>query len=233
MKKTALYILIAVGLALFTWGVMLLLITGLLVALVPTLSPVLTSPPWMVPWGFTVELLTALGLIRLLSKGDWGRYGFSLRGNLELKKAAVAGLIVTCAINGVARILNLFFPITGHPSPTISVLYAVSVYCIFGPITEEIIFRGLTQSYLAMHLKGSFTLFKWRITFPALIAAILHAGVHIPLLFAGADILSVILIVSANFVVAVMLGYFRDQTGSLAAPILIHALYNVIGFIIP
>ena len=97
------------------------------------------------------------------------------------------------------------------------------------PIQEELIFRGLFQGYLATHIQSSIKIWKWKLTVPALIGAIVFSLVHLALLSVEASLGGVLFIVVGAFILGIIAGYFRAETGSLIGPIIVHSLFNLTG----
>ncbi len=91
----------------------------------------------------------------------------------------------------------------------------VLVVVVCAPLTEEFAFRGGFQ----MGLRGLRVSRWWRIW----ITSALFAGVHIPVLVAGAEASGI----ATLFMLAVVLGWLMERTGRIAAPITAHALFNL------
>lgn len=226
------YILIGLGLVALIMFVMPNLVLKGLTWVIPSLASALKSKPFLgPPIGISIELATTLVLIEVISRGSWTRYGFKTSGNLMILKVVVASLILSISCVLIGNVINIFAPMGNSPYVYMesSPLLAILAGWIFAPITEEVVFRGLIQSYLSEHITDSLTLFKWRITLPALIGAIFFAAVHTVLLFQGASISVTIFTVLSAFVSGITAGYFRDETSSLVGPFIIHILFNVIG----
>jgi CAAX amino terminal protease family. len=152
---------------------------------------------------------------------------------LMIFKVLVTGLVLAVSCVLIGKVIANFAPMGSYPYAyaASSPLQAMFVFWIFGSFTEEVVFRGLIQSYLSEHITGSFALLKWRITFPALIGTIFFSLAHIALLFQGANISMTVYIVLSAFVSGIASGYFRDKTGSLIGSFIVHMLFNVIGSI--
>jgi membrane protease YdiL (CAAX protease family) len=65
-----------------------------------------------------------------------------------------------------------------------------------------------------------------------LITATFFGLVHLALLSQGAATLQAITIVLVALILGIIAGYFRDKTGSLVAPIIVHSLFNITGSIV-
>lgn len=93
-----------------------------------------------------------------------------------------------------------------RPDTALDWLLAAMALCVFAPIGEELIFRGLMQQALRNTVGGPLA---------AVVIGLLFALLHFsPWYFLGLATLGV------------MMGLALERTGSLFAPILLHAAYN-------
>jgi membrane protease YdiL (CAAX protease family) len=83
---------------------------------------------------------------------------------------------------------------------------------LLSPVAEEILFRGLFYGALAHRFKPIWVIF---------ITSAAFALVHMQLIY-----------LVPLFIVGLVLGWARDKTGSLTAPILIHGLNNALALLI-
>ena len=155
-------------------------------------------------------------------------------------KAAVFAAIVLAtawfplqSIGSIAAWLQLFFgggqaPAEGHStfellrtSPSFALASAMVVVILAcAPITEELAFRGgLLRALRGMRLP------PWT---SIAIASALFAAVHIPALTAGAMASGL----TTLFALGVVLGWLMERTGRITAPIVAHALFNLINLIL-
>lgn len=96
-------------------------------------------------------------------------------------------------------------------------LFAMPV--IVYPVVEEIIFRGLIQDLVYRYLSSATI---GPVTLANILTSVLFTGLHFiyhPPLWAA-----------LVFFPSLVFGFFRDSTGGIAAPILLHVFYNA-GFI--
>jgi membrane protease YdiL (CAAX protease family) len=117
--------------------------------------------------------------------------------------------------------LGLFFILQPSLQPgwplaaPVMFLLPVLVY----PILEEIVFRGLIQELVHDYLSKSSL---GPVSVANLLTSLLFAGLHFvyhPPLWAA-----------LVFFPSLVFGFFKDRTGSLTAPILLHVFYNA-GFL--
>ncbi|MDH3584508.1 MAG: CPBP family glutamic-type intramembrane protease, partial [Phycisphaerae bacterium] len=88
----------------------------------------------------------------------------------------------------------------------------VAVAVIGAPLVEEIVFRGLLQTALR---HARIVLRRWGVI---VVASAVFTGIHV----GAADWHAM----PALFVLSLGLGFLYERTGSLWAPILMHALFN-------
>ena len=90
-------------------------------------------------------------------------------------------------------------------------LYPALLY----PIVEEWIFRGFVQEFVHRHLQA------WRL------GPLSHANILTSLLFTALHFINHPPLAAAMvFIPSLLFGFFKDRTGQLAAPVLLHIFYN-------
>ncbi len=80
---------------------------------------------------------------------------------------------------------------------------------VIAPIAEEVFFRGLLQTFLVNVLRS-----RW---IAIAVASLAFAGVHVSQAYA----------IPALALLAVLIGYVYERTGSLLPPIVLHAVFNL------
>jgi len=168
-------------------------------------------------------------LILILSKGRISEYGFKVRGDLKIKKTIMVGLIAGFIITSS----TLALPVNSPPGvEEFSFFEFVIFVWILASIAEEVLTRGLIQSYLSP-LKGyGFSILGFPVSPPVLVAALFFGGMHFGLLTVGLDSFSVWVIVISAFFMGIIAGYYREKTESIIPAIIIHMLFNICGSII-
>lgn len=166
------------------------------------------------------------------SRPRWaiGAFGLGAVHGSHLKTAAFATLLALPVVFAANTLMSLFTHLLGGEPPTsghelltwfqdtdhkavLLVLLAISVVVI-APIMEEIIYRGVVQTWL-FRLLGKET--RWLVL---VIASAMFASVHLA---------SVPLeVLPALFLLGVILGWVYETTRSLWPGIMIHALFNAI-----
>lgn len=187
---------------------------------------VVKNNPWMsIPIISSVTICIAMLLMAIIGKRRFAQYGFKLPKGSYVWKPIPVGFVVGIVINVLAELGRVELAWVGQiPLPYFILLSWIGV-----PIQEELIFRGLFQGYLAAHIKRSITISRWRLTIPALIGAIVFSLVHLALLSVEAALGGVLFIVVGAFILGIVAGYFRAETGSLIGPIIVHSLFNLTG----
>jgi membrane protease YdiL (CAAX protease family) len=95
----------------------------------------------------------------------------------------------------------------------------VAVAVVLAPLGEETLYRGLVEGYLLQHAS------LWvAVAEPALLFSLMHIAP-----FRGAPRAYTVFVLSFALVVGLIAGYYRAYTGSLAAPVTVHALANLVG----
>jgi len=86
---------------------------------------------------------------------------------------------------------------------------------LFYPVIEELVFRGMIQDLAGRHLHA------WRI------GPLSHANIITSLLFTALHFINhPPLWAAAVFIPSLLFGFFRERSGTLAAPVLLHVFFN-------
>lgn len=176
--------------------------------------------------------ITTLLVAHATFLGGLRGFGIGRHGGRFVVIYTLAGWLVTVTVCGVViwfteHVIRIVSPGYQEPEHTVfralqdpSVPVWVRVTAVVGaillaPVGEELLFRGVLQTGLkkVMPYRRHTLLHRWlAILFTALIFGFMHTGTpqYIP----------------ALFMLAVVLGYIYERTGSLTIPILIHILFN-------
>jgi membrane protease YdiL (CAAX protease family) len=187
---------------------------------------VVKANPWMaIPIISSVTICIAMLLIAIVGKRRFAQYGFKLPKGSDVWKPLPVGFVVGTILNVLPEFGRVELTWMGQiPFP-----YFILLSWMGLPIQEELIFRGLFQGYLATHIQSSIKIWKWKLTVPALIGAIVFSLVHLALLSVEASLGGVLFIIVGAFILGIIAGYFRAETGSLIGPIIVHSLFNLTG----
>ncbi|MCK4631761.1 MAG: CPBP family intramembrane metalloprotease [candidate division Zixibacteria bacterium] len=176
--------------------------------------------------GELAMLVCAFLLILLVSRGRISLYGFKVARDLTWGRVVLLGLGLGVLMSAVGLLLAP----DKHPSmQDFSFLQTVVIIWIGASIAEEVLTRGLVQSFLAPLQKHGISVAGIRISLPVLVAALFFGLMHTGLLAIGASGSLVALIVVFAFFVGLVAGYYREKTGSLIPAIVVHVMANVGG----
>lgn len=103
----------------------------------------------------------------------------------------------------------------GHP---LYATLAVSTIVLFAPLIEELLFRGLLQSYIRQKL-GSFQ----AITITSFLFAFFH--------YSPEQGLSNLTIILSLFSFSLFISFIYEKQGTLISPIFLHALFNLVNVV--
>jgi uncharacterized protein len=175
------------------------------------------------------QMLLALAAIGILSRGRWREWGLNLRNRNESLRLIWQFLrYYGLYFIGIGFVVQwLFFPIpeVDHPLTVTHIAGRLLFGFLFVGLSEEILFRGLIQTYLSRFWRG---VRRWgSIEMP--VAGILAAGiftlVHINFSIVPLQITHLYI---PQLIMALVLGLFYafayHRTGSLLAPIVTHNL---------
>jgi membrane protease YdiL (CAAX protease family) len=202
--------------------------------LVASISPHLLGrvglQPWLdaVPWlGHFIVKTVLVGLAFAAMAYD-GRppAAFGFRRSLPWRRRL---LLAGLGSGVLASVLVLVSPARGMSALFEGfgfVALVLSIW-IYSSVTEEVFTRGWYQS--AVMPAGEIEAASRH---PAIISsAILFGSMHLSLLWMGADLWTVAIIVTASSLLGWVAAVARHQSGSLIPAILVHMLFNVGGFI--
>lgn len=186
---------------------------------------------WIFLPGFFTEsilLICSLALIAWVSKCNFAAFGFT-RGTFRLSARIFLWLLPMAAISTVQLIGSPTGAGTNGPGMGVnsSPVAIVLTIWIYASICEEILARGLLQSWLATLTRRQFRVLKGNVSAPVLAGASFFAGMHVVLWpRLGPATLVVMLLAGGLGLVA---GTYRERTGSLIPAILVHGFFDVGG----
>ena len=100
---------------------------------------------------------------------------------------------------------------------------------IVSSISEEILVRGLAQSWMTGG--GGLRLGRVRLSTAVLTSGLLFGSMHLMILRAGVDAWTVCIVVAFTTSLGLVAAHYREKSGSLLLPIVIHAAGNVGGMV--
>jgi len=179
-------------------------------------------------------LVLSVLFILLINNGSIKSYGFQKPQNIKYLKMifVTIGITVGAFIFGMILfmgILSHIFPpenTKGLPEPS-SLIEMILTVWIWSSICEEVLVRGLMQSFI-QNLKSKKFL---KLSLPVWISGLFFGAMHISLFFAGKGHWFVSFIVFNTTVIGLLTAYYREKTDSIISPIIIHFLANFVGSI--
>jgi membrane protease YdiL (CAAX protease family) len=197
---------------------------------IPEFESLAQNSPWIPKYiGDSIAFAVGMVIVRRVSQGRPGEYGFALAGrNLKLKPSIALGVIMGLTgvlLDHLPEVVagDPIQPAHAYPLTLLNVLGMMSFQWIFVGIFEETITRGLVQTQLMNELKGSVRILKWDFHTGTVITAVIfgvgHFGPHV---FFGGSWLSLAphLVFAALY--GLCSGYIYQETRSLAGPVLMH-----------
>jgi membrane protease YdiL (CAAX protease family) len=180
----------------------------------------LIRPPLQttVPLIIAISLAIALTFIFTLARGAAGIAEFGLAGT----KSRYLGLAI---LVGLPLALTTAWLVHAFPSkgPIDSLGFAPwMLWLYFGvaaSIQEEVIFRGLLQSFLERRWMANSSLSP-AVLFTAVLFGVVHVG-------------SGLIVLGGAIMLGLVAGELRRRSGSLLPAVLVHALFNVPGLLQP
>lgn len=178
-------------------------------------------------------LIFSLLFILIVNNGSLKDYGFNKPEKIKIIRLIlistaiiiVAGLVGNALFIGFLK--NLFpqensemgFPKVG------SIVEMILTIWIWSSICEEVLTRGLIQSFMKNQTSIKFL----KLSLPVWISGIFFGMMHFSLLKMNMDIWFVSFIVFNTTAVGLLAAYYREKTKSIYPAIFIHFLANVIG----
>ncbi len=116
---------------------------------------------------------------------------------------------------GYWLVLYLVTQVTPEPGWPLREPWRFLYPALFYPVVEELVFRGLIQDLAHRHLS------PWHL------GPLSHANLLTSALFTALHFINhAPLWATAVFFPSLVFGFFKDRTGTLAAPIILHVFYN-------
>lgn len=179
-----------------------------------------------------VMLVLSLGAIVMIKQDSLKSYGFQRPKQLHfwrmlgIATAFIIGSLFVGNIifNGLCR---HFFPVSnqGQVFPAQdSLMQMILTVWIWSSICEEVLTRGLVQSFLSPFITHKFL----KLSLPIWISGLLFGAMHAPLLL-FMDTWFAAFIVFNTTILGLVTAYYREKTDSIYPAIFIHFWFNVIG----
>lgn len=198
-------------------GVLLLLFAGVYGPAFLAVALLKLRPVEAVPVVIVISLATAVVLIHAISGSaeGFGHFGFRTCRPRYIAAAIALGVPIGWAVTILTGRLGPGSSLPGMSfRPWVTLLYFV----VGASIQEEVIFRGLLQSYLARQIPATLSFFGFSFSWPAIIVAVMFGVIHwrvSPITAVGA------------FVLGLLAGELRHRSDSLVPAIFTHAIFNL------
>jgi len=179
-------------------------------------------------------LVLSISIILLINKGSLKAFGFQKPKNIKYIKMILITIGITfgALIFGMflfMGILNHIFPAentTGFPEQK-SLIEMILTVWIWSSICEEVLVRGLMQSFM-QHFKSKKFL---GLSLPVLISGLFFGAMHLSLLFVGMGHWFVCSIVFFTTTIGLLAAYYREKSDSIIPSVIIHFTANFVGSI--
>jgi uncharacterized protein len=183
----------------------------------------------------SVMLVIALGLIAWFSRGNFSEYGLTWP---KQRHHVVPALLWGAAFGLLMTLVDYFPQILRHIPPPDNLALtpgSIGAWLFFegiyvGP-TEEIAFRGLLQTFLMQRTSGRVRFWKYEMHVAGVILALLFAMSHLFSFWTenfwlafGQQIY--------GFALGILYAYWREQSGSLLAPIIGHNMSDEVEYVL-
>lgn len=164
----------------------------------------------------------------LLSKGKMSNHGYQKAKISQVSKVLLPVLVLEVLLS----IPMMILPMTGegHFADGWAFWQEVVGIWIFASTAEELLCRGVIQSYLAPAKKFTIRLLKVDLSLPVFISAVIFMLMHVPLIFfSDMDKVLYATILASTFSLGMVAGYYREESGSLLPAIIAHSFANISG----
>lgn len=174
-------------------------------------------------------ILLSIAAIKFVLKISLAEAGFK-KSTEKWKKGKI--IFSGMGLGAAATILIFFTPAEGVPLvKQLNVLEFLLVVIIWSSIAEEIFIRGFLQSYLKPLEQNKVNFLGFQCSVPVLTCALIFSGMHLSLLFAGADYYTVVFTLITTFLLGLLAGLFREKYDSVIPSVITHMLFNVGGIL--
>ena len=173
------------------------------------------TPMW------AVSILLSL----VLSKGKLRDYGFTI-GSFRFKSS----ILLWAFAGTLSCLLGIFIGgAVESPAGEMNYFQMMLLVWIYASVSEEIMYRGLLQSFLSPLSHRGIRVSGIFLSLPVMFSALLFGAAHLFLLTMGMALSSVLIIVFSALLIGLVAGYYRERTGSLVPAVIVHALFNIGG----
>ncbi|MFX1284825.1 MAG: CPBP family intramembrane glutamic endopeptidase [Promethearchaeota archaeon] len=172
-------------------------------------------------------LFLSLVTIFFLTKGKLTHYGLN-KPIGAVKWGYIIGLGLL--IGSIATILIIVTGANGNPALTgLGIREKIVLLWFLASIAEEVFVRGLLQGYLNPLEGMKISIGKQNFSYPVVFSAIFFGTIHLPLVFFGADLITICIIFSMTITLGFFTASLREKYQSILPSIGIHITTNIGG----
>jgi membrane protease YdiL (CAAX protease family) len=192
----------------------------------PGLKDLTAAYPWLLADLVHIpQFLVPFAIILYITKGRLRRYGFNLQQDPHLTHRRVlaigAAFGLLMSIKYVFQIVRAGSVDVPQPVTAVNVAGRMTFQWIVVGLSEETMFRGLTQTYLMERLEGHVRLLGHDFHIGTVIGAIFWGAFHL-LNVLIMPLGPVLLLVALTTAIGLILGYAYQRTGSLLTTVIMH-----------
>lgn len=198
----------------------------LIAGIILVFSDVISVEVIKVPYSdIALQFVFTIIAIFLLTKGKLSKYGFKLPQKTAFRSIALWVIILLV----FGYFLSMYFEGGQHPVKDTGLATQVLLFLVVAPILEEIVFRGLIQSYLSRFKHIGIKIAKGFFSYPVIFAALLFSFAHLPMIIRdmNAGLAFSIIFSTYIFCTGILMGYAREKTDSLIPSVIIHFSINL------
>lgn len=198
----------------------------LIAGIILVFSDVISVEVIKVPYSdIALQFVFTIIAIFLLTKGKLSKYGFKLPQKTAFRSIALWVIILLV----FGYFLSMYFEGEQHPVKDTGLATQVLLFLVVAPILEEIVFRGLIQSYLSRFKHIGIKIAKGFFSYPVIFAALLFSFAHLPMIIRdmNAGLAFSIIFSTYIFCTGILMGYAREKTDSLIPSVIIHFSINL------
>jgi|GEM_PF-3973555 membrane protease YdiL (CAAX protease family) len=176
-----------------------------------------------------LQFIICLAAIFILSRRKLSQYGFRGARSVSYPVLLLWVFLIHLLLWLSLRILGI--DEGEHPLQEHGLFYIITQALILAPLTEELIFRGLVQSYLKPYKQKGFRVINIFLSYPVLFATLLFTLSHLPMVLRNMGLFGGMPVLLSALLYGLLLGYFREKHDSLIPPIIGHFAANLLAFL--
>ncbi len=187
---------------------------------------------WLLPYIGSSFMIIATVVLIYFSKHSLFYYGVRMPESFSIGTL----FLVSTGVAALLSFVSIIFSLTGYSDsfntilPFFTITQMILFIVIYGPIAEELFFRGFIQHYLSLLKTTGISFFGIYLSLATLITSILFTVAHWPLVHL-VNVYGVAMIFTTSFVCGIITGHYVESTGSLLPPLIVHMIFNIIAIL--